>query len=110
MKWQIDFYSDVVYDDIMQWPNKIKSRFIWLVDLMKEHGADLGMPHTRALGDGLFELRIKGQEGIGRAFFCYSVDRRIIILHGFIKKTQKIPQKELTLAKERLKEVKNYEL
>lgn len=61
---------------------------------------------TRALGDGLFELRVKGREGIGKAFFCYVVGKRIIILHGFIKKEQKTPPKELRLAKERLKEIK----
>ena len=73
-------------------------------------GADLGMPYTRSLGGGLFELRVKAQEGIGRAFFCYVVNKRVIILHGFIKKTQKTPLQELQLAKERLKKVKNYEL
>ena len=110
MKWAIDFYSEAVYGEFMQWPSKIKERLLRFVELMKEHGANLGMPYTRALGDGLFELRVKAQEGIGRAFFCYVVNKRIIILHGCIKKTQKTPLQELRLAKERLKKVRNYEL
>jgi len=110
MKWIIDFYSETVYNELMQWPSKIKERFLRLVKLMEEYGADLGMPYTRALGEGLFELRVKGREGIGRAFFCYVVNKRIIILHGFIKKTQKTPLQELQLAKERLKKVNSREL
>jgi len=67
--------------------------------------APIWVPHTRALGDGLFEVRTKAEEGIGRAFFCALVGRRIVILHGFIKKTDKTPKRELTIARNRLKEV-----
>ncbi|BCU08237.1 hypothetical protein Atep_29140 [Allochromatium tepidum] len=74
---------------------------------MEEHGADLRLPHSRALGHGLFELRCKGEEGIGRAFYCTMVERRIVILHSFIKKTQETPPRELKTARKRLKEVRN---
>jgi phage-related protein len=73
---------------------------------MRTHGGNLGMPHTKALGDGLFELRMKSAEGIGRVFFCTLVRQRIVMLHSFIKKTQKIPAKELELALSRMQEVK----
>jgi phage-related protein len=59
--------------------------------LMEEQGADLLLPHARAMGDGLFELRCKGEEGIGRAFYCTLVGRQILILHRFIKKANAIP-------------------
>jgi phage-related protein len=65
------------------------------------------MPHSRSLGQGLFELRCKGKEGIGRAFYCTMVGREIVVLHSFIKKTQDTPDKELALARKRLKEVRN---
>jgi phage-related protein len=58
------------------------------------------------MGDGLFEVRARGTEGIGRAFFCCFSGRRVVILHGFIKKTQKTPLKEVQIARKRLKEVK----
>ena len=74
--------------------------------MMLEFGANLGMPHTESLNDGLFELRVKGKEGIARVFYCTLAGQRIIMLHGFIKKSQKIPPKELKLARERLAEVK----
>jgi phage-related protein len=56
--------------------------------------------------DGLFEIRAKGKEGIGRSLFCTIKDREIIILHSFIKKSQKTPKKEIDLARKRMKEVK----
>ena len=59
-------------------------------------------------GNGLFELRAKGKEGIGRAFYCFQVGQRIVILHGFIKKTQTTPDDELALARKRLKEVQQH--
>lgn len=65
------------------------------------------MPHSKALGNGLFELRLKGKEGIARVFYCTMVDKQIYMLHSFIKKTNKTPKKELDLAKKRMREVKN---
>ena len=70
-----------------------------------EYGPQVRMPHTKAMGDGLFEMRPQGRDGIGRVFYCYVKGKKIIILHSFIKKTQKTPQKELQLARKRLHEV-----
>ena len=65
------------------------------------------MPHTRAMGEGLFELRLKAAEGIARVFYCTLVGREIVILHQFTKKSPKTPRKELEIAKRRMKEVKD---
>jgi phage-related protein len=65
------------------------------------------MPHSRAMGDGLFEVRPRGREGIGRALYCFAVGKRIVVLHAFIKKTQQTPEKELRLARKRMKEVRD---
>ncbi|MGY8904641.1 MAG: type II toxin-antitoxin system RelE/ParE family toxin [Burkholderiales bacterium] len=56
-------------------------------------------------GGGLFELRPRGPAGIGRAFYCFMVGKRITILHAFIKKTQATPDRELKLARKRQKEL-----
>jgi phage-related protein len=64
-------------------------------------------PHTKSFGDGLLELRLKGSEGIGRVFYCTLVGQRIVMLHSFVKKTQKTPSQELNTALQRLKEIKN---
>jgi len=74
---------------------------------MEIFGPDLGMPHTRAMGNGLFELRRKAAEGIARVMFCALVGREIAMLHQFIKKSEKTPRKELEIARRRMKEVKD---
>lgn len=108
MTWEVDFY-DGVENDILDMPPKIQARILRLLELVEEHGANLGAPHTAPIGNGLFEIRAKAKEGIGRALFCYMKGERVFILHAFVKKTQKTPKKDLDLARTRLKEVKLYE-
>ena len=106
MKYSIIYYSQEVQEEIMNLPVTLQARFIGLTDRMMEHGPNLGLPHTNSFGGGLFELRLKGAEGIARVFFCLIVKQQIVMLHSFIKKTQKTPDKELKLAKQRMKEFK----
>jgi phage-related protein len=75
----------------------------WVVAI----GPNLGEPHTKAFGDGLFELRLKGAEGIARVFFCTQIGKRIVVLHSFIKKSDRTPRRELDVALTRLKEMKH---
>jgi len=62
---------------------------------------------TKAFGEGLFELRLKGAEGIARVFFCTLVGRRIVMLHCLIKKSAKTPIRDRQIAELRMKEVKH---
>lgn len=107
MQFEIKYYSADVMAEIAALPLTLKARYFHLTDRMEIHGPDLGMPHTRAMGGGLLEMRLKGKEGIARVFYCAIVGRRIVILHGFIKKTDKTPAKELAIAKKRMQEVQN---
>jgi phage-related protein len=88
-------------------PTGFLGRYLRYSDRMEVYGPDLGMPHTRAMGDGLFELRLKADEGIARVFYCTMVGRKIVILHEFIKKSGKTHPRELTIARRRMKEVKH---
>jgi phage-related protein len=103
--WSVTFYSERVEAEIFALAPGFLARFIRYAERMEEFGPDLGMPHTRAMGGGLFELRIKAAEGIARVFYCTVVDRRIVILHQFAKKTDKTPPKELEVAQRRMKEL-----
>lgn len=104
--WQLDYYNTKVAGQIGEWPRGIRADYLRTVEAMLEHGPNLGLPHTRAMGGGLFEIRAKGREGIGRAFYCTVIGQRIVILHAFIKKTEQTPQRELDIARTRLKEIK----
>jgi phage-related protein len=107
VNYKLQFFNAKVQASIEAWPSGISASFVRIADQMVVSGPNLGMPYTRPFGDGLFEIRAKGQEGIGRAFFCCIVGRRVIILHGFIKKTQATPAKDIEIARKRLKEIKH---
>lgn len=106
MEWKIVYYNAALQDDIQNMPARMQARYLYLTERMQIYGANLGMPHTKAMKDGLFELRLKSQEGIERVFYCTLIDRRIVMLHSFIKKSQKTPAAHLKVAITRMKEVK----
>lgn len=105
MAWSVTFYNDRVEAEVSGLAPGFLARFIRYAERMEQFGPDLGMPHTRAMGGGLFELRIKAAEGIARVFYCAVVGRRIVVLHQFVKKTDKTPLKELDIARRRMKDV-----
>lgn len=104
MRWQVTFHSSNLEKEILALPAGFLARFLRYAERMEVYGPDLGMPHTRAMGKGLFELRLKSAEGIARVFYCTIVARKIVMLHQFIKKTDMTPGKELEIARRRMKE------
>lgn len=106
-KWTISYYNQSVQEAIAEWPKGLLAKYMRTIDLIEEFGPQIGPPHTKAMGNGLYEIRIKAKEGIGRSFFGYLIKNEIIILHSFIKKTQATPKKELDIARKRLLEVKS---
>ena len=103
--WTILYYNDRVRREIEDWLVGVYADFLRLTEWLEADGLALRMPHSRALSAGLFELRCKGPEGIGRAFYCARIGRELIILHSIIKKSQATPDRDLKLARKRLKEV-----
>ena len=90
---------------ILKMPCGLLARYIHVTDMMMLFGPNLGMPHTRAMGEKLFEMRLKSKEGVSRVFFCTKIGKKIIMLHYFIKKSDKTPEKEIETARKRLREV-----
>ena len=107
MDYQIEYFSLDVQNQILLLPDTLAARYIVLTRRMVALGANLGETHTKAMGEGLFELRLKGAEGIARVFYCTIVGKRIFMLHAYVKKTQKTPKADLQLAINRMKEVKH---
>ncbi len=105
MSWVIDYFSEEVRFEIDALPVGIRASYTRLSELLEEFGLDLRMPHSRAMGGGLFELRPRGREGIARVFYCMKVGKKIIMLHSFIKKTNETPKRELDIARKRQREV-----
>ncbi len=105
MSWSIDYYSERVRQDVEALPVGIRAGYARLANLLVEFGLSLRMPHSKSIGNGLFELRPRGPEGIARMMYCTKIGRRIVILHVFIKKTQKTPKRDLEIARRRHREV-----
>jgi phage-related protein len=105
MRWTITFYSPKVEAETLDLPAGILANFLRIVELIREFGPDLGRPHTASLGQGLFEIRAKGREGIARSVFCTVKGREIVVLITVIKKANKIRARHMEIAHKRMKEV-----
>ena len=78
---------------------KMRAKAVHGLAILEEFGNTLREPHSKPVGDGLFELRIKFASDISRIFYFFVVDNKIILTNGFIKQTMKTPKSELDLAK-----------
>ncbi len=107
MAYQLEYFNQRVLAEIESWPVDILADYARLVELVVEHGPALRLPYSRAFGDGLFELRPHGRSGQGRAMYCFVVGKRVVVLHAFVKKSQRTPESDLKLARKRHKEVQH---
>ena len=106
MVYSIEYCNRRVLDEMESWPVEVMADFARLIGLLIEFGPDVRMPHSRAMGRGLFELRPRGRESIGRALYCFATGRRVVVVHVFIKKSQSTPRRDLNVARRRMKEVR----
>ena len=105
MPYSIEYFHPKVLAEIESWPVDVLADYARIAELLMEHGPNLRLPHSRTFGEGLFELRPRGRSGIGRAFYCFLIGRRAVVLHAFFKKSLQTPDRELKLALKRKKEI-----
>ncbi len=113
-KWDIRFYKnnrgdDCVGDFIRKQDKITKSKIAKTIDLVCAYGPNLGLPHSRNMKNGLYELRIMGKNNV-RIFYILKVEKIIYFLHGFKKKTKSTPRNEIDIARKRQKELTNYNI
>lgn len=106
-KFSVEYFHPRVEKEIQRWPPEILAAYVHLTEILMDFGPKLGMPYSRAMGKGLFELRPRGREGIGRAFYCFVKGQRVVILHAFIKKSQTTPRRDLVISRRRIQEIKD---
>ncbi|MFK7955741.1 MAG: type II toxin-antitoxin system RelE/ParE family toxin [Lysobacterales bacterium] len=109
MTWTVSFYNEKVEADTLNLPPGTLASFLRITELIEEFGPNLGRPHTAPLGQGLFEIRAKGREGIARSMFCTVVGEEVVILMTAVKKASKLPKRQMDLARKRMKEVQRDE-
>jgi phage-related protein len=107
MAWTVTTLNDLVDAEIEALPADMRARLVRLSEIIEEHGLD-ALPRDTVdhLGNKLWELRIRGKSGISRAIYVTASGQRVVVVRVFVKKTQKTPNKELRLARERAKEVR----
>ena len=106
-KWSIEPLNDAVREELLGLPADHQARFLRICELLIEHGPqNVGKPYVLPIRDKLWEMRLKGRDGISRALYMAAKGRRLIVLRAFVKKTQKTPDREIKLALKRSKEIK----
>lgn len=105
--WEIEFYKtargkEVVAEFLDSLSRDLRSKAFRDIDILEEYGITLTKPHVDYIEDGLWELRIKFASNISRVFYFYPLKQKIVLLHGFIKKTNKTPRREIDIAKKRM--------
>ena len=106
MNWNVETLNETVDQELAALPADMRARFVWITNLITEHGLEnVGEPYVKHIEKALWEIRLKGRDGISRALYVTTKPKRVIVLRVFIKKTQKIPRKEIKLALKRAEEI-----
>jgi len=106
MTWTVETLNDVVDAELAELPADMRARFVHISRLIKNFGLErVREPHVKHLRGPLWEMRMKGKDGISRALYVTAVGRRVVVVRAFIKKTQKTPKREIELALKRAKEI-----
>jgi phage-related protein len=107
MQWTVETLNDVVDAELTALPEDMRARFAYIAGLIESFGLEkVREPHVKHLQGPLWEMRMKGRDGISRAIYVTATGRRVVVVRAFVKKTQATPRKELEIAMKRAKEVK----
>lgn len=104
--WVVETLNADVDAEIDALPEGLRARLIYLMKMVERAGLEnMRAPHVKHLEGKLWELRAKAQEGIARGIYIAAHGRRLVVLHVFVKKTQKTPKAALEMARRRMQEV-----
>jgi phage-related protein len=104
-RWTVDLI-EAAERELRALPSDMQARFLHVAGLLEEVGpANVGMPHVRHLEEKLWEMRLKGRDGIARAVYVAAAGRKLTVVRVFVKKTRATPRREIDLALQRMSEV-----
>ena len=108
MAWRVEILNDTVAAEIAALPADMQARFLRLAERIGQAGLEsLSEPHVKHLEGPLWEMRMKGKDGISRAVYVTAKGRRVVVVRVFVKKTQKTPRREIEIALQRAQEVQD---
>ena len=106
MAWTVETLNSVVDAELEELPADMLARFHYISQLIEEFGLErVREPHVKHLRGALWEMRMKGKDGISRALYVTAIRKRVVVVRVFIKKAQKTPGREIQLALKRAKEI-----
>lgn len=106
VSWKFVFLNESVRDELEAMPRDIRASFERIVRLVEAVGLErVREPYIKHLEGCLWEMRLRGKDGIARAIYVTAIGQRVVVLRVFVKKTQKTPRREIELALKRAKEV-----
>lgn len=104
--WTVELLDQRVRDELAALPEDVQARFKRIVQLIQASGLEkVREPYVKHLEGKPWEMRMSGQDQIGRAIYVTVTGRRVVVLHLFVKKTQKTPTQALRIARQRAKDV-----
>jgi phage-related protein len=104
--WVVETLGPVVDSDLAALPADMRAKFSRISDLIESTGLDrVGFPNVRHLQGRLWEIRLRGRDGIARAIYVAAAGQPVVVVRVFVKKTEKTPARELKLALKRAEEV-----
>ena len=107
MRWTVEFMDERVQAALYNLPLDMRASFERIAHLLEDHGiAGMREPYVKHLQGPLWEMRLKGRSGIARAAYVTVHERRVVVVHVFVKKTQKTPPKDLAIALRKAREIK----
>ena len=107
MDWSVEILNQTVVEELDSLPPDMRAKLDHIVRLIEELGLhQIREPYVKPIRDKLWEMRVRGRDGIARAIYVTANDRRVVILHTFRKKTRKTPKTAIEVALSRMKELK----
>lgn len=108
IEWLVEFLNDTVEAEYDVLPIEVKAKTVHISNLIREFGLpNIGMPYVKHVQGKIWEIRAAGKSEQGRCLYVATIERKVVILRCFLKKSRKLPRKEPAIALNRVKELHN---
>ncbi len=106
-KWKVEALNETVRQELAALPKDMLAYFTRISNLIERMGLErVHEPYVKHIEGKIWEMRLRGRDGIARSLYVAATGRRVVILRTFVKKTEQTPRREIEIAYARMKEIK----